>query len=249
MNKIGLVLITLVSTPVISGGIPVVDIPGWIQRVQTIAQQATQIQNQINQYKMQALHYKDIITNAQTNIQSLKNFQWDNANMVISNILEATNTLDYYKQETGSLNNYLDRFQSSEFYRKGKCFTGGCSKEELQKISQNQVQASVSEKRANDAMLKGIDKQQQTMKDDAVNLASLQKKAQDAEGQKQALQAAAQLASNQSHQLLQIRGLLLAQQNSQATRYAAQSNKEAIVDAGDDRFRQGSYTKSVHMKW
>jgi P-type conjugative transfer protein TrbJ len=228
---------------------PVYDFLNGVQNTSIIANQLDQLRNQVNQNMMQAEHYKDIITNAKTNMQSLKNFQWDNANQVINNILESTNTIDYYKQEAGSLQKYLDRFQSTEFYKKGRCFNGGCTQAELQKIQQNRIQASVAEKRANDAMLKGIDKQQINMKKDAEKLATLQSKAQTAEGEKQALQAAAQLASNQSHQLLQIRGLLLAQQNSEATRYAVQANKEAIKEAGDERFRQGSYTKSAHMKW
>ena len=154
-----------------------------------------------------------------------------------------------YKNEAGSLQNYLDRFQSSEFYLKGKCFNGGCSQAEMQKIKQSRLQSSVAEKRANDAMIKGIDTQQKQLKEDSKSLKSLQLKAQNSEGQKQALQAAAQLASNQSHQLLQIRGLLMAQQNAEATRYAAKANKEAIKDAGDERFRQGQYTKSKPIKW
>ena len=109
--------------------------------------------------------------------------------------------------------------------------------------------ASVAEKRANDAMLKGIDKQQQNLKKDSEKLQVLQSQAQTAQGQKQALQAASQLSSNQAHQLLQIRGLLVAQQNAQAVRDAASVNKEAIQTAGDERFREGVYHKSSGKKW
>lgn len=225
--------------------VPVFDYSNFWQSVTMVANQASEIQNQISQYNVQLDHYKNVITNT----KSLTSFQWDNANLVINNILEATNTLDYYKQEAGSMNKYLERYQSTQYYKKGACFNGGCTKQELQKIEKNRVQASVAEKRANDAMLKGIDRQQQNMKSDAKKLNVLQQKAENSEGQKQALQAAAQLASNQSNQLLQIRGLLLAQQNSEATRYAAKANKEAIKDAGDERFRQGTYTKSSHMEW
>lgn len=225
--------------------LPVFDYPNWLLNAKSVANQVNEIQNQITQYNLQLEHYKNVLKNT----KSLASFQWDNANKIITNLLESTNTIDYYKQEIGSLEGYLERFQSTDFYKQGACFNGGCSKQALKKIEQNRVQASVAEKRANDAMLKGIDKQQQSMKSDAQKLSALQAKAQSSEGQKQALQAAAQLASNQSHQLLQIRGLLLAQQNSQATRYAALANKEAIKAAGDDRFRQGAYHKSSGMKW
>ena len=98
-------------------------------------------------------------------------------------------------------------------------------------------------------MLKGIDKQQQSLKTDSAKLRTLQSQAQSAEGQKQALQAASQLASQQNHQLMQIRGLLMAQQNAQAVKDAAAADKEAIQSAGDERFRAGSYNKSSGKKW
>ncbi len=230
---------------IVHATVPVFDVSSFFQTMSMLANQANEIQNQVNQYQMQIKHYDNLIKNT----QSLTAFQWDNANQVINNLLESTNTIDYYKQEAGSLKGYLERFQSTDYYKKGACFNGRCSKQALQKIQQSRVQASVAEKRANDAVLKGIDKQQKSMKDESKRLRALQQQAQSADGQKQALQAAAQLASNQSHQLLQIRGLLLAQQNSQATRYAATANKEAIKDAGDERFRQGTYHKSSGIKW
>jgi len=225
--------------------LPVFDYPNWVLNIKSVANQVNQIRNQVDQYKLQLNHYNTLVTNT----QSLTSFQWDNANQVINNLLESTNTIDYYKQEAGSLQGYLDRFQSYDFYQKSRCFNGNCSEKALERLKQSKAQASSAEKRANDAMLKGIDKQQHRMKKDSETLSLLQEKAQNAEGQKQALQAASQLASNQSHQLLQIRGLMLAQHNAQVTRYASLANKEAIKEAGDERFRQGSYSPSKGQQW
>ncbi len=229
--------------------IPVFDYPNWVTNAKNWVELAAQTKNQISHYQSQLLHYKDIVSNAETNMKSLSSFEWDNASQIIDKLVEQTDTLDRYKAEAGSLEKHLERFQSSEFYLKGKCFNGSCTKAEMDKIKQSRLQSSVAEKRANDAMIRGIDAQQKQLKADSKTLRVLQQKAQSSEGQKQALQAAAQLASNQSHQLLQIRGLLMAQQNAEATRYASLSNKEAIKEAGDERFRQGEYTKSKPMKW
>lgn len=98
-------------------------------------------------------------------------------------------------------------------------------------------------------MLRGIDKQQQTLKTDAEKLRQLQQQAQNAEGQKQAIQAASQLASAQTNQLFQIRGLLIAQQNAEATRAATVANKEAIQAVGDEQFRTGTFHKSSGKTW
>jgi len=62
-------------------------------------------------------------------------------------------------------------------------------------------------------------------------LQSLQSAAQGATGQMQAIGYANQLASQQANQLLQIRGLLIAQQNAMATRMQAQTDLEARQQA------------------
>jgi P-type conjugative transfer protein TrbJ len=226
---------------------PVFDFPNYVQNGKILLNQIKEFKTQINQYNNQLQQYQNMLDNT----KSLTSFQWDNANGVINNLLESTDTIDYYKQEAGSLQGYLDRYQSQEYYQKTPCFNGSnqCTPEEIQKIRQSKISASVAQKRANDAMLKGIDKQQQSLKEDSEKLRILQSHAQSSQGQKQALQAASQLASNQSHQLLQIRGILLAQQNAQTTKDAAAANKEAIQTAGDERFRAGAFHKSSGKKW
>lgn len=245
--KLRLILLLLWSANALCSGAPVFDLANWIENGRIIINQASQYKTQLDQYRNQLSQYNTMLQNT----KSLTSFQWDNADSIINNLLETTNTIDYYKQEAGSMQAYLDRFQSQEYYQKIPCFNGHgqCSPAELKKINQNKMAASVAQKRANDAMLKGIDKQQQNLKKDSEKLRNLQAHAQSADGQKQALQAASQLASNQAHQLLQIRGLLVAQQNAQAVKDAAETNKQAIQDAGDERFRSGSFHKSSGKKW
>lgn len=240
-------IIFLWSMNAFASGAPVFDFASWLQQGKMIVTQVSQYKSQIDQYTNQLQQYQNMLQNT----KSLTSFQWDNANNVINNLIDTTNTIDYYKQEAGTLQGYLDRFQSQEYYQNTACFNGNgrCTPEELKKINKNKMAASVAQKRANDAMLKGIDKQQQNLKKDSDKLRVLQSEAENAEGQKQALQAASQLSSNQAHQLLQIRGLLIAQQNAQATKDAAAANKEAIHAAGDERFRSGKYTKSRGEKW
>ncbi|QDP71427.1 P-type conjugative transfer protein TrbJ [Legionella israelensis] len=245
--KLRLILLLLWSANALSSGAPVFDFANWLENGKMIINQVSQYKTQLDQYQNQLSQYNTMLQNT----KSLTSFQWDNADSIINNLLDTTNTIDYYKQEAGSMQAYLDRFQSQEYYQKIPCFNGHgqCSPEELKKINQNKMAASVAQKRANDAMLKGIDKQQQNLKKDSEKLRNLQAHAQNADGQKQALQAASQLASNQAHQLLQIRGLLVAQQNAQAVKDAAETNKQAIQDAGDERFRSGSFHKSSGKKW
>ncbi len=60
----------------------------------------------------------------------------------------------------------------------------------------------------------------------------------------QAIGYANQLASQQANQLLQIRGLLIAQQNAMATKMQADADKEAQQAAAAAQLRQGSYRAS-----
>jgi P-type conjugative transfer protein TrbJ len=88
-----------------------------------------------------------------------------------------------------------------------------------------------------------LDEQQETLQSDADNLADLQTQATGAQGQMEAIQAANQLASAQTNQLLQIRSLLVAQQNAAATLAQAQADKEAQQIVADEKALAGEHTK------
>ncbi|WP_425286219.1 hypothetical protein [Acinetobacter baumannii] len=98
-------------------------------------------------------------------------------------------------------------------------------------------------------MFKGLDKQQDNLTADAATLQRLQSSAQGATGQMQAIGYANQLASQQANQLLQIRGLLIAQQNAVATKMQADADKEAQQAAAAAQLRQGSYRASPARTW
>ena len=104
-------------------------------------------------------------------------------------------------------------------------------------------------KNENDAVFKVIDEQQNTLQSDADNLAELQTQASGAQGQMEAIQAANQLASAQTNQLLQIRSLLVAQQNAAATLAQAQADKEAQQIAADEKVLAGQNTPSPKRIW
>jgi type IV secretion system protein TrbJ len=78
------------------------------------------------------------------------------------------------------------------------------------------------------------------MVNDAARLQQLQSGAQGAQGQVQAIGYANQLASHTANQLLQIRGLLISQQNVIATRNQALANKEAQEAAAAAQLRSGT---------
>ncbi len=108
---------------------------------------------------------------------------------------------------------------------------------------------SEAQKKATDALFKGLDKQQDAMEADARTLQRLQSSAQGATGQMQAIGYANQLASQQANQLLQIRGLLIAQQNAIVTRNQVLADREAQEAAAGEQLRRGSYRSSAERAW
>lgn len=241
-------LITVIAFTLIHGitctkpafaGAPVIDMANLIQNTATKVHVIKQYQTQLEQYKRML-----------QNSKNLDAFTWDKANITMDNLVNSIDTLNYYKQEAGSLDAYLSQYQNQNHYRSTSCFNGGkCSEEERNALLQHEAKASEAQKRANDAMLRGIEQQQVAMQQEARQLIRLQEQAQGAPGQMAALQAANQLASAETNQLLQIRALLVAEQNAAATRAAAVADKEAIQAAGDEQFRSGSFKKSSGKTW
>ena len=82
-----------------------------------------------------------------------------------------------------------------------------------------------------------------------LTLEQLQARAQGASGQMQALGYANQLASQQANQLLQIRALLIAQQNAVTTRMQAEADKEAVQQAASEQLRSGTFQASPSRTW
>jgi P-type conjugative transfer protein TrbJ len=153
----------------------------------------------------------------------------------MNQLRSATDTLSYYKQQAGSINGYLSKFQDVSYYKNSPCFSiGGCSPAEQAAMQQSQVLGSQAQKKANDAMFQGLDLQQTNLQNDAAQLQLLQSQAGNADGQMKAIQAGNQLASGQSNQLLQIRSLMITQQNAIATRNQALADREAQQQAASE---------------
>jgi len=228
------------------GGIPVIDGANLTQTVMSAVENVAQTLKQIEQYRTQLQQYENMLQNT----AAPSAYIWDQATTTMSQLRGAINTLDYYKRQMGSLDGYLAKFQDVSYYRSSPCFNTGCTKAQWDAMTKNAGKlGSEAQKKANDALLKGLDQQQDAMENDARQLERLQSSAQGATGQMQAIGFANQLASNQANQLLQIRGLLSAQQNAIATRNQVLADREAIEAAADENFRKGEFKPSPVRGW
>ena len=229
-----------------AGGIPVIDGANLSQTVMTAIESVAQTLKQIEQYQTQLQQYEIQLQNSVAPAAYI----WDRAQATINGLMGAVDTLNYYKAQLGGIDAYLGKFQDVAYYRGSPCFSGaGCSDAERAAMNENRRLASESQKRANDALFRGLDQQQEALKTDARTLEQLQARAQGASGQMQALGYANQLASQQANQLLQIRALLIAQQNAVTTRMQAEADKEAVQQAASEQLRSGTFQASPSRTW
>ena len=234
------------TTSPVQAGIPVIDGGNLVQNVMSAMEAVAQTAKQIEQYQTQLQQYENMLQNTMAPAAYI----WDQAQSTINGLMNAVNTLDYYKTQLGSLDSYIGKFQDVNYYKNSPCFTAaGCSDAERAALRNVAQLASESQKKANDALFKGLDRQQTNLTADAATLQRLQSAAQGAQGQMQAIGYANQLASQQANQLLQIRGLLIAQQNAMATKMQADADKEAQQAAAAAQLRQGSYRASPARTW
>lgn len=222
------VSMTLGVLPPVQAGIPVIDSTNLSQNVMTAIESVAQTLKQIEQYRTQLQQYENQLQNTMAPAAYI----WDQAQTTINGLMAAIDTLNYYKTHLGSVDAYLGKFQDVAYYRGSPCFSAsGCSAAEWAAMDDNRRLASESQKRANDALFHGLELQQQALKTDARTLEQLQRRAEGARGQMEAIQFANQLASQQANQLLQIRGLLIAQQNAMATRAQSEADLAARQQA------------------
>ncbi|ELA6640198.1 P-type conjugative transfer protein TrbJ [Vibrio alginolyticus] len=233
------------SNPVYAG-IPVADGTNLIQNIMSAMEAVTQTAKQIQQYQTQLQQYENMLQNS----MAPASYIWDQAQRTINDLNQATNTLAYYQNQLGSLDAYLGKFQDVAYYRSSPCFSAaGCSDAERAAMTENRRLASESQKKANDALFRSLEQQQDNLEVDARQLNRLQSGAQSADGQLAAIGYANQLASNQANQLLQIRSLLIAQQNAVGTRMQADADREAQYQASRERlFDMGEPTDRSENK-
>ena len=188
---------TLAVTPV-QAGIPVIDGTNLSQNIMTAIESVAQTLKQIEQYSTQLQQYQNQLQNTMAPAAYI----WDQAQSTINGLMNAVNTLDYYKTQLGSLDSYIGKFQDVNYYKNSPCFTAaGCSTRNAQHFECGNSSRASRRRRPTMPCSRGLDRQQTNLTADAATLQRLQSAAQGAQGQMQAIGYANQLASQQANQL------------------------------------------------
>jgi P-type conjugative transfer protein TrbJ len=239
------VSIMLAAAPAVAG-IPVIDGANLSQTVMSAIENVAQTLKQIQQYQTQLQQYENMLQNTAAPTQQI----WDDATGTMNQLRGSIDTLSYYKNSLGSVDSYLSKFKDTAGYKANPCYSAsGCTPAQWDAMKNQEQFGSEVQKKANDALFKGLDRQQDSMESDAAQLKRLQSSASGAQGQLEAIGYANQLASNQTNQLLQIRALLMAQQNAITTRNQVLADREAKEAASSAQIRSGTYRASPKVSW
>ncbi|MCG8003230.1 MAG: P-type conjugative transfer protein TrbJ [Candidatus Thiodiazotropha lotti] len=232
----------LISITNVNAGIPTFDSINTIQSAMTTVEEIAQTLKQIQEYRKQIQQYQNMLQNTMQPAQNI----WDEAMTTMNDLRSSIDSLSYYKTQLGSLHSYLEKFGDLDYYMNSPCFNGSgdCTPVEMEMLEETRSLGYESQQRANRALFEGLDHQQDAIENDARQLEQLQSAATSAEGQMEALGYANQLTSQQSNQLLQIRALMIAQQNAATTRMQAKMTEEARGQARLKQVTSWTYSAS-----
>ena len=216
----------LASTASDAGGIPVADILNLNQNIVTATNNVQQVLQQAQQYRIQFQQYKMQLEEAKSWAEA--DYTWENVQDVLDNLNDITNKIEYYDDTVRDIHGYLEKFQDVAYYEHSPCFTDdGCSDAERELVEINRRNASRDQKQANDAMFEMVQKQKEQLRLDSSNLEQERQRASTAKEQKAILAHANQFALEQTKQLMQIRALLVAQQEAVSAEMRRNADEEA----------------------
>jgi len=230
LTTVALALVAALPATSPGTGIPVIDFSNLTQNIVTALHQVMSYTQQVSQYQLQMQQYTNQVKNTVAPVAQV----WQTAQGTMNSVLGTVHMFENGSQLQG----YLNQFQDVNYWLSASPNSYAY-----------QTAGSAAQKQANDAMVKGIVAQEAQIRADAANLQQLQSQASSADGQMKALMAANQLAALEQEQLLQIRELLLQEQQALAARNATLANDEAMREAATKQFFNVPITTINHTGW
>jgi P-type conjugative transfer protein TrbJ len=213
------VALLIAALPISSlGTMPVLDYSNLTQNITTALHQVMGYAQQVQQYQLQLQQYANQVRNTVAPVAQV----WQQAQGTMNSVMGTVGMF----QNGSALQSYLNQFQNVNYWLSATPSS----------YNAYPTAGSVAQKQANDALVKGIVAQQQQIQKDAATLQQLQSQASTADGQMKALMAANQLAALQQEQLLQIRELLLQEQQALVARGQTLANDDAMREAATQKF-------------
>lgn len=221
----------VMSMNAMATGIPVLDALNTVQSTISAIEDVSQTMQMADSYETQLEQLAD----QERNSQGPSSWRWDQADRTLDGVLKTVDALSPMFGGQQGIDEYLSGFKGLDGYSSDqitKCIqSAGCQSTHNQQVQDAQDIRSQQQVLANQAAMRNVMEQQKLIMQDAKQLRYLQEIAQDSEGRMAAMQAGNQLASAQVNNLLQLRTLLLAQQQMQAAQAQAQTESDAQIRA------------------
>ena len=226
-------LVLVVALPVMSPGtIPVIDYSNLTQNITTALKSVAIYAQEVQQYQTQILQYKNQLLNTLGIAPALQ--VWQQSQAVMNQVTGLTSMF----RNGSSLQNVLSQFQDPNYWLNTPVTS-----------YPNQPPGGQAQWQANQVFFQGLAQQTQQIQTDAATLQRLQTTASGAQGQMQALQAANELAALEQQQLLQIRALLVQEQQSLAARNATSANSDAMHQAATQTYYGTQLAPEANQGW
>ena len=245
----------LASTASDAGGIPVADGLNLSQNIVTAANNVRQALQQVQQYRLQLEQYQTQYEQYKMQVQELESWKdtdytWENVQDVLDNLNDITNKIEYYDDTVRDIHGYLEKFQDVAYYEHSPCFTGeGCSDAEREAIEKNKEESSENQNEANKAMFEMVQKQKEQLRLDSSSLEQERQRASTAKDQKAILAHANQFALEQTKQLMQIRALLVAQQEAVSNGMLRKADEEAQTEVESKAAERRIFKEVQRKTW
>lgn len=235
-GKLVLTLVALVLAHSIPGYCiyPVFDAQNFSQNLTTALKEVQQAATQVQQYQTELLQWKTELLQATGLGPALQVYQQAQATM-----RQVMGVASIFQNGSG-LQNALQSLQDPNYWLQTP--VASYTPTTMQNGLDLQYQA-------NTAFFNGINAQSKAIQDDAAQVDRLQQTANGVQGQLQALETANQLAALEQKQLLQIRQLLLQEQQSLAARNATMGNSDAMTQAASEQFISTVAGPESHTGW
>jgi P-type conjugative transfer protein TrbJ len=231
-----IVMALVVAIPLTSPGtgIPVFDASNLTQNITTALKQVQAYAQQVQQYQLQLQQYKSQLLQA-TGISQAAQI-WGQAQQTLASV---TGTVNMFRNG-GALQGYLQNAQNVNYWLASSPTQNG---------SQSAGYWSNTQHAANGQMVKEIAQQEAQLQADAQTLQRLTSQASSVQTQRQALDLANEMSGLQQKSLLEIRTLLVSQQQAVAARNGATSNDEAMHQAATQQYMNVQLGAQPHTGW
>lgn len=245
----------LASTASDAGGIPVADGLNLNQNIVTAANNVRQVLQQVQQYRLQLEQYQTQYEQYKMQVQEAKSwaeakYTWENVQDVLDDLNDITNKIEYYDDTVRDIHGYLEKFQDVAYYEHSPCFTAeGCSDAEREVMEENKRKSSENQNEANKAMFEMIQKQKEQLRLDSSSLEQERQRASTAKDQKAILAHANQFALEQTKQLMQIRALLVAQQEAVSNGMLRKADEEAQTEVESKAAERRIFKEVQRKTW